>query len=108
VVCEANGITQQQLVSKADQVEHLEMFLFNFPRMLSLGTFSNLSSLSVMQQSIQTLEGLDQCHHLKTLWVIESQVRVGRACARYSSCGSPTDERESRLLRETKKSKYHA
>ena len=74
MVCEANGITEDQLVQKADQVEHLEMFLFNFPRMLSLGLFTNLSSLSIMQQQIQTLEGLDQCHHLKTLWVIESQI----------------------------------
>lgn len=74
MVCEANGITEEQLVKKADRVEHLEMFLYNYPRMLSLELFANLSSLSIMQQQIQTLEGLERCHHLKTLWVIESQI----------------------------------
>lgn len=77
VLCEANGISEEQVVHKADRVEHLEMFLFNFPRMLSLHVFTNLSSLSIMQQNIHTLEGLEECRHLKTLWVIESQVRAG-------------------------------
>jgi hypothetical protein len=99
VVCEANGITEEDVCSKADQVEHLEMFLFNFPRMLSLGLFANLSSLSIMQQNIQTLEGLDGCVHLKTLWVIESQVR----CVQHGGGAHPRGlgtKRERERVRE--------
>ena len=74
-VCDANGLSEGQVVSKADQVEHLEMFLFNYPRMLGLTIFTNLSSLSIMQQHVDAMGSLEQCVHLKTLWVIECQVK---------------------------------
>ena len=74
-LCEANGITEEQLIDKADLIQHLEMFLFNFPRMTSLTFFTSLTSLSVMQQKITKLEGLEACPRLKTLWVVETKIK---------------------------------
>jgi hypothetical protein len=34
----------------------------------------NLSSLSIMQQNIDSIASLEACVHLKTLWVVECQV----------------------------------
>ena len=59
-----------------DAVQHVEMFMFNYPRLDGLRLFVNLTSLSVMQQNLTAIEGLDQCVHLRQLWVVECKVRA--------------------------------
>ena len=54
-----------------DKVKHVEMFMYNFPVMRGLSLFTNLTSLSIMQQKIKKIEGLNTCTQLKHLWVVE-------------------------------------
>ena len=68
-ICEANGMTEEHLTRRgADKVQHVEMFLFNYPRVRGLSLFVNLSSLSIMQQQLTRIEGLDACVNLERNW----------------------------------------
>ena len=76
-MCDANGMTEDLLARRGpDAVQHVEMFMFNYPRLDGLRLFVNLTSLSVMQQNLTAIEGLDQCVHLRQLWVVECKVRA--------------------------------
>ena len=69
----------------AEQVKRVEMFMFNYPELRGLSLFTNLTSLSIMQQSLERIEGLEACAQLRHLWVVESRVRKIEgldACAR--------------------------
>ena len=64
-------MTEEHLTRRgADKVQHVEMFLFT-PRVRGLSLFVSLSSLSIMQQQLTHIEGLDACVRLKHLWVVE-------------------------------------
>jgi|MDSW01.2.fsa_nt_gb hypothetical protein len=58
----------------SDTVLHVEMFLHNYPGLLGLKYFANLSSLSIVQQPLDTLTGVQNCVNLKVLRVVECQV----------------------------------
>ena len=49
--------------------------MFNFPSLRGLSLFTNLTSLSIMQQSLERIEGLEACAQLQHLWVVECRVR---------------------------------
>ena len=75
-ICEANGVTEDHLLRRgAEQVRRVEMFMFNFPELRGLSLFTNLTSLSIMQQSLERIEGLEACAQLRHLWVVECRVR---------------------------------
>ena len=75
-ICEANGVTEDHLLRRgAEQVRSVEMFMFNFPSLRGLSLFTNLTSLSIMQQSLERIEGLEACAQLQHLWVVECRVR---------------------------------
>jgi hypothetical protein len=75
-ICEANGVTEDHLLRRgAEQVRRVEMFMFNFPELRGLSLFTNLTSLSIMQQSLERIQGLEACAQLRHLWVVECRVR---------------------------------
>ena len=69
-------MTEDHLLRRgAEQVRRVEMFMFNFPELRGLSLFTNLTSLSIMQQSLERIEGLEACAQLRHLWVVECRVR---------------------------------
>jgi hypothetical protein len=56
-VLECNGISEEQLVSRADRVEHIEMFLFNYGKMLGLSFFQVGSHPAAVQRNTPALPG---------------------------------------------------
>lgn len=72
---EANGISKEAFIA-GKRRKHLEMFMFNYPRMDGLQFFDTLVSLSIMQQSIEVIENLECCTRLEKLWLAENRIRA--------------------------------
>jgi len=73
---DANGLDWESLQAEGgvEQVTHLEMFLQEYPKMLSLHHFPFLRTLCLIRQEIKEIEGLEQCIHLEKLWIVENEV----------------------------------
>ncbi|XP_073775247.1 leucine-rich repeat-containing protein 9 isoform X2 [Danio rerio] len=50
------------------------MFFSGFPRMVGLSLFPRLSSLTIVGQSISSIQGLEYCPLLRELWVVECKL----------------------------------
>ena len=74
VICEANGITEEDLIKRTHNFDFLSMMFFNFPKISCLQFFPSLRKLQIMQQSVSSIEGLDACNALEELWVVESTI----------------------------------
>ena len=73
-LCEANGVREERLLRAPHEVEELEMFLYNCPRLRCLDFFPHLRSLKVTQQTISKVEGLGALRRLEELWFTEMQL----------------------------------
>jgi hypothetical protein len=73
-ICEYNDISEEQLMV-AEKITTLEMFLFNFPRIRCMTFFPNLTSLSLVQQNLRTIEGLHCLLHLEILRLSENELQ---------------------------------
>ena len=58
----------------------MEIFFFEFPCIVGLHHFPNLSVLRVVNQPIRLLSGLEGCGNLRELWVCEGEVEVRCVC----------------------------
>ena len=75
-LCLNNGLSQKQFVQRASSVTCLDMFLGDWSQMQSVRHFTNITSLTIIQQrNLTTLEGLDSCPLLDKLWVIECSLK---------------------------------
>ena len=57
-------------------VRSMEMFFSGYPKMACLKWFPNLTSLCIMGQQIERLDGLGELQKLKELWVSECKLKV--------------------------------
>ncbi|KAK6481441.1 leucine-rich repeat-containing protein 9-like [Huso huso] len=73
-LCTGNGISYEKVSQEGEGVTVLEMFFSGYPRMVGLSYFPNLTTLMLVGQHIQKIEGLLSCPLLKELWIIECQL----------------------------------
>mmetsp|Transcript_34109 Transcript_34109/g.96662 ORF Transcript_34109/g.96662 Transcript_34109/m.96662 type:complete len:1474 (-) Transcript_34109:585-5006(-) len=73
---EGNGISQATALESPHEMTELEMFLFNFPRMVCFDLFPNLQTLTLTQQGISKIENLQGCPNLQNLWIVENSIEV--------------------------------
>ncbi|BFI30707.1 hypothetical protein MPTK2_3g14780 [Marchantia polymorpha subsp. ruderalis] len=73
-ICEYNDISEEQLMDP-ENIKTLEMFLFNFPRICCMTFFPNLTSLSLVQQNLRSIEGLHCLPHLEILRLSENEIQ---------------------------------
>jgi hypothetical protein len=52
------------------------MCYYNYPRMACLDFFPYLTSLTIVAQDIERIEGLDECRNLTHLWVCETKLQI--------------------------------
>jgi hypothetical protein len=57
-------------------VDTLEIFFSGLPRLITLKSFPNLRKLTIVNQSLERIEGLDVCVHLQELWITECKLQV--------------------------------
>lgn len=75
--CVSNGLCYEKVCQEEGSGEMvLEMFFSGFPRMVGLSLFPRLSSLTIVGQSISSIQGLEYCPLLKELWVVECKLNV--------------------------------
>eukprot|EP00762_Andalucia_godoyi_P006959 ANDGO_08261.mRNA.1 Internalin-I len=72
---ESNGISKESFVA-GKRKKHLEMFMYNYPRMSGLQFFDGLSSLSIIQQDVEVIENLNRCTQLEKLWLCECRIKA--------------------------------
>ncbi|KAH9489094.1 Leucine-rich repeat-containing protein 9 [Bulinus truncatus] len=73
-VCLNNGINFKKLYVEGPQTFVLEMFFSGYPRLIGMHHFPNLTTLTVIGQSVSHLEGLSDLLTLDELWVAECQL----------------------------------
>ncbi|TRY55271.1 hypothetical protein DNTS_015750, partial [Danionella cerebrum] len=72
--CLSNGLCFEKVCLEGSNEMVLEMFFSGFPRMVGLSLFPRLSSLTIVGQSISSIEGLEFCPLLRDLWVVECKL----------------------------------
>uniref|UniRef100_A0A8C2F6D9 Leucine rich repeat containing 9 n=1 Tax=Cyprinus carpio TaxID=7962 RepID=A0A8C2F6D9_CYPCA len=72
--CVSNGLCYEKVCQEGSGEMVLEMFFSGFPRMVGLSLFPRLSSLTIVGQSISSIQGLEYCPLLKELWVVECKL----------------------------------
>ena len=50
------------------------MFFFGYPRIVGMQHFPNLSKLSIVNQKIGSMKGIEACMNLEELWICEGQL----------------------------------
>ncbi|KTG39503.1 hypothetical protein cypCar_00002327 [Cyprinus carpio] len=73
-LCVSNGLCYEKVCQEGSGEMVLEMFFSGFPRMVGLSLFPRLSSLTIVGQSISSIQGLEYCPLLKELWVVECKL----------------------------------
>ncbi|KAK7904383.1 hypothetical protein WMY93_016990 [Mugilogobius chulae] len=73
-LCVANGVSYEKIAHEGSSVSSLEIFFSGFPRMVGLSFFPKLCQLTIVGQSIETIEGLQCCPMLQELWVVQCRV----------------------------------
>ncbi|XP_050982867.1 leucine-rich repeat-containing protein 9 [Labeo rohita] len=73
-LCVSNGLCHEKVCQEGSGEMVLEMFFSGFPRMVGLSLFPRLSSLTIVGQSISSIQGLEYCPLLKELWVVECKL----------------------------------
>ncbi|XP_054827925.1 leucine-rich repeat-containing protein 9 [Eublepharis macularius] len=70
-LCTCNGLCYERIEHEGAETQTLEMFFSGYPRIVGLSFFPNLTSLTLVRQSIQTISDLENCPLLRELWLAE-------------------------------------
>ncbi|MEQ2314025.1 hypothetical protein AMECASPLE_007836 [Ameca splendens] len=70
-LCSVNGLSYEKIASEGSSIRSLEIFFSGFPRMVGLSYFPNLCQLTIVDQNINQIEGLDGCPMLQELWIVQ-------------------------------------
>lgn len=75
-LCANNGINYSKLQnSEICNVDKIEMFFSGFPKIIGMKQFPSLTSLIVMSQPVDKIDGVSSLVLLKELWICECQVQ---------------------------------
>lgn len=74
--CLVNGVSYDKIAQEGGNVTTLEIFFSGFPRMVGLFFFPNLCQLTIVDQTIEHIEGLENCPLLQELWIVQCRLRV--------------------------------
>ncbi|ROL49635.1 Leucine-rich repeat-containing protein 9 [Anabarilius grahami] len=72
--CVSNGLCYEKVCQEGSGEMVLEMFFSGFPCMVGLSLFPRLSRLTIVGQSISSIQGLEYCPLLRELWVVECKL----------------------------------
>ncbi|XP_067277190.1 leucine-rich repeat-containing protein 9 isoform X1 [Pseudorasbora parva] len=73
-LCVSNGLCHEKVCQEGSGEMVLEMFFSGFPRMVGLSLFPRLSRLTIVGQSISSIQSLEYCPLLGELWVVECKL----------------------------------
>ncbi|KAG7238506.1 hypothetical protein INR49_030779 [Caranx melampygus] len=73
-LCLVNGVSYENIAQEGSNISSLEIFFSGFPRMVGLSLFPRLCQLTIVDQDIRHIEGLECCPLLQELWVIQCQL----------------------------------
>lgn len=72
---QANGIREEDVLHHPERITSIEMVLDDYHCMATLSLFSKLRSITLIQQAISKIEGLDNCLELERLLLNENRIR---------------------------------
>ncbi|XP_025062921.1 leucine-rich repeat-containing protein 9 [Alligator sinensis] len=70
-LCTCNGLSYEKVDEEGPETAVLEMFFSGYPRIVGMSFFPNLTTLTLVGQSIQKISDLEYCPLLKELWISE-------------------------------------
>ncbi|KAG8561130.1 hypothetical protein GDO81_015257 [Engystomops pustulosus] len=73
-LCMCNGLNYDKIRKDGPETNTLEMFFSGYPRMVGLSYFPNLTNLTIVGQSIETICNLESCPLLEELWITECRI----------------------------------
>ncbi|KAM3920127.1 leucine-rich repeat-containing protein 9 [Leptodactylus fuscus] len=73
-LCLGNGVNYDKIRQDGPATKTLEMFFSGYPKMVGLSYFPNLTNLTLVGQSIETICDLKCCPLLEELWITECQL----------------------------------
>lgn len=74
--CTCNGLSYEKVDQEGPETAVLEMFFSGYPRIVGMSFFPNLTTLTLVGQSIQKISDLEYCPLLKELWISECCLTV--------------------------------
>uniref|UniRef100_A0A8C5DWS7 Leucine rich repeat containing 9 n=1 Tax=Gouania willdenowi TaxID=441366 RepID=A0A8C5DWS7_GOUWI len=69
--CIINGLCYEKIAQEGSNTTSLELFFSGYPRMVGLSLFSNLCQLTIVNQNVELIQGLECCPLLSELWIAE-------------------------------------
>ncbi|KFO22867.1 Leucine-rich repeat-containing protein 9 [Fukomys damarensis] len=72
--CLCNGLSYEMVGQEGSDASKLEMFFSGYPCIVGLSLFPNLASLTIVDQDIKEISGLETCLQLKELWIAECYI----------------------------------
>ncbi|XP_069806493.1 leucine-rich repeat-containing protein 9 isoform X1 [Dendropsophus ebraccatus] len=73
-LCMCNGVNYDKIRLDGPATKTLEMFFFGYPKMVGLSYFPNLTNLTLVGQSIESICDLESCPLLEELWITEGRL----------------------------------
>ncbi|XP_056401266.1 leucine-rich repeat-containing protein 9 isoform X2 [Hyla sarda] len=73
-LCMCNGVNYDRIRQDGPATKTLEMFFSGYPQMVGLCYFPNLTNLTIVGQSIESICNLESCPLLEELWITEGQL----------------------------------
>ncbi|XP_029973525.1 leucine-rich repeat-containing protein 9 [Salarias fasciatus] len=70
-LCLVNGVSYDKIAQEGSNMKSLEIFFSGFPRMVGLSFFPRLCQLTIVDQNIQHIQGLECCLLLQELWIVQ-------------------------------------
>uniref|UniRef100_A0A8C5DWW1 Leucine rich repeat containing 9 n=1 Tax=Gouania willdenowi TaxID=441366 RepID=A0A8C5DWW1_GOUWI len=70
-MCIINGLCYEKIAQEGSNTTSLELFFSGYPRMVGLSLFSNLCQLTIVNQNVELIQGLECCPLLSELWIAE-------------------------------------
>ncbi|XP_074986056.1 leucine-rich repeat-containing protein 9 isoform X4 [Caretta caretta] len=70
-LCTSNGLSYEKIDQEGPETSTLEMFFSGYPMIAGMPFFPNLTTLTLVGQSIQKISDLEYCPLLKNLWIAE-------------------------------------
>ncbi|XP_043372598.1 leucine-rich repeat-containing protein 9 isoform X4 [Dermochelys coriacea] len=70
-LCTSNGLSYEKIDQEGPETSTLEMFFSGYPMIAGMPFFPNLTTLTLIGQSIQKISDLEYCPLLKNLWIAE-------------------------------------
>uniref|UniRef100_A0A8C7XFC1 Leucine rich repeat containing 9 n=1 Tax=Oryzias sinensis TaxID=183150 RepID=A0A8C7XFC1_9TELE len=74
-LCLVNGVSYEKIAQEGSNVTSLEIFFSGFPRMVGLFFFPRLCQLTIVDQTIEHIEGLENCPLLQQIWIVQCRLR---------------------------------